>query len=169
MTIDQLDKLKRSVITIYSISIVLLGIIILATYPGSESSTQYNHWNNKTRPIVESTAMTLWFTLNLVSTGIAFFAIHKLAASVRELKKNNPNLKFNLGTMTVHASMLSIQLISMLLFGIIQVGFLSHDKLLLLVNVILTAIDAVVQLLIAYICWTQGASKLLRNFECILG
>lgn len=77
-----------------------------------------------------------------------------MSKSVKELQKTNPNLKFNLGTMIVHASLLTIQLLSMLLFSVVVIGFRNAETFNLLVNVILTGIDAVVQLLIAYICWT---------------
>jgi hypothetical protein len=127
------------------------------------------HWKKVTYPSVESTALLVWFTLNVMSTFIAIYAIYKLGIIVKELKSNNSNLKFNIGTMMIHGGMLTIQLVSMMLFGVVTIAFSSNDTIVLLVNVILTGIDCVVQVLIAYICWSQGASEQLRKFKCILG
>ena len=69
-------------------------------------------------------------------------------------------------TMTVHASMLTIQLLGIFIFAIFTLGFSPDSNSVLLVNIILTAIDCVVQFLIAYICWSQGASEQLKKFKC---
>ena len=75
------------------------GIIILTTYPGPENAL---NWRQSTYKVVETISFIMWFTLNVGSTFIAMFAIYQLYVSVRELRKNNPNLKFNMITMTVH-------------------------------------------------------------------
>ena len=117
------------------------GIIILTTYPGPENAL---NWRQSTYKVVETISFIMWFTLNVGSTFIAMFAIYQLYVSVRELRKNNPNLKFNMITMTVHVSMLTIELLAMFLFGLVTLRYAGAVEINYLVNIILTAIDCVV-------------------------
>ena len=152
----------------YSSLIILLCISVLSTCPGKnvETTPSYAYWNSHTNKALEGLAMFLWFTINVISTFIAIYAIYKLSQSVRELRKNNPNLKFNFTTMTVHTIMLTIQLLGMFIFAIFTLGFSPESKSVILVNIILTGIDCIVQFLIEYICWSQGASEQLKKFRC---
>ncbi len=95
------------------------------------------------------------------------FGICKIFQTSSELQKYNSNVTVNTRNMILHSILLTLQSLVTLFNGFepfIQFLF-SHA---VLINVVMTAVDLIVQLMICYICLTMGSHVQLRLYQMTL-
>ncbi len=106
----------------------------------------------------------MWLALNITSTLISLYSIHKLFETIKELRQSNSNVEFNKWTLVFHSTFL----ICAVLANTIDVVTSALDIANMLIYCIVIIIDAILQLAICYICWTMGSDQHLRQFKCYI-
>lgn len=102
-----------------------------------------------------------WIVWVGLSTIVTLCGMCMLIKVVNDLKAKNKNLKFNSLQIGLH--------FLMLVFQVFIYGFLTQPSLKRgVMNIYVIVGDFFVQMLICYICWTQGSSSQLRRFECVI-
>lgn len=110
----------------------------------------------------------VWLTITILSTVITIYAIFVLQSTVRVLRASNPHLKLSFCNV-YFAQCVFYTLNLMIVIGYIvtnEAGFPSKVRNQL--SFIVPVFDLMGQVLICYICWTQGNSKQIKQFSCAL-
>jgi hypothetical protein len=109
----------------------------------------------------------IWLFINLISTALTIFAIFKILKTAKELEKYIDNVTINKRTMTLHAAILSLQSLVTIINSLLPyIPFLYNRQY--IINIILVAVEVLVQLAICFICLTMGSHEFLRKFKLTL-
>ncbi len=89
------------------------------------------------------------------------FGIFKIFRTSSELQKYNSKVTINTRNMILHSILVTLQSFVYLLFALIAFipFFTRHGPL---INIVVTAVDLIVQLMICFICLTMGSHVQLR-------
>ena len=141
------------------------------TFPGlvnNDSSDEFEEYLNTQFALSSQIQTYPWLSMHVLSTIITGYAIYKITMTTRTLK----TVEVNTRTMLLHISMLIIQnlvMMAVILFGAVSFVIDENGYELALFgrfDVPLTYVDALIELIICYICYTMGSSAALRRFDC---
>jgi hypothetical protein len=153
-----------SVIVLFVTIVLSVMIYQVCTFPGqvvNGSIEEFQRFFYNNFAISNAISTYPWITLHLVSTIVTAFAIWKIVSITRRLEQ----CKVNNRTMMLHISILVIQNVVLVLcfvFGDFMFIFNAqgYEKILIgRLDTPLTYVDALIELLICYICWTMGSSS----------
>ncbi len=103
----------------------------------------------------------MWLVITFVSTGVTMFGICKIFRTSSELQKYNSNVAINKRNMILHFVLLTLQSLANVFYATaIYIPFFFNYAI--LISIVVSAVDLIVQLMISYICLTMGSNVLLR-------
>jgi hypothetical protein len=96
--------------------------VLMVTFPGL-TDPKYDEWHEKTFNPIYVCSYFLWGVFNTISTIVTILGIKKILKSLQQLKRFNPSLKTNYFQLTLHALVLTLNLIPVILYCIPFKGF----------------------------------------------
>ena len=122
-------------------------------------------------PFTESNGFVTWpwLILHFCSSCVQCYAIWKIYETTEKLNSCSINMR----TMIIHLSCIITQDLVMIMAivpGKIEIGFRNGVEVDAFghLDMWLTLVDAIIEYIICYICWTMGSSAQLRRVKCII-
>jgi hypothetical protein len=115
----------------YAILLITYWCILIITFPGYKHLIKLQEWYDNT--YIESTqrSVIIWVVFNTVSTIITIIGINKMLKTMQQLKNNNARIKTNYCQLTLHAFVLTLNLMPMIVLCLPN-GWLTHHQLFIL-------------------------------------
>ncbi len=90
----------------------------MVTFPGYSDVSKLTEWfDNTFSPIIYLNDM-IWRVFNIVSTMVTIVGIYKIVYTLHQLKKYNSHLKTNYFQLTIHALVLTLNLVPVILISL---------------------------------------------------
>jgi hypothetical protein len=89
----------------------------MVTFPGWTDTKAMEWFDNTYEPIINLSNI-IWSVFNIVSTIITIVGIYKILHTLHQLKKYNPHLKTNYLQLTLHALVLTLNLIPVVILSL---------------------------------------------------
>lgn len=91
-------------------------------------------------------------------------SISVICVTVKKLKESSPNISFDYWSMITHSLLLVFQVIAVASY-VAPKGWFKHPRVYSSMAGVVVIVDFFVQMLILYICWTQGSSSKLKEYN----
>jgi hypothetical protein len=95
----------------YGILMIASWCILMATFPGYSDLAKFLKWYHKTCNPIRELSYIIWAVFNTIGTIVTISGIQKIMKTLKELKNNNPIVKTNYFNLTLHALVLTLNLI----------------------------------------------------------
>ena len=164
---SKVRKIRKIGTSVYTLSMVVIWICVMLTFPGyvnNGSTEQYLDWYYGPFYLITN---FIWLIITFSSTVVTIFAVCKIFSIAKELQSYNENVSINKNTMILHAILLTIQSLASLLAATYPyIPLLAAQTI--IIDITLTVVEVIVQLMICFICLTMGSHEHLRKFKMTL-
>ena len=151
----------------YTGVIVAMYIWSMCTFPGYSNIDSFYQFDVWYSGYWQNITLAFWLVITFTSTTITIFAICKILRTSKELTKHNTNITINKRSMILHGLLLTLQSLVSVFYTLAPYIPALYNRW-QLINIVLIAVDVIVQIVICYICVTMGSNVYLRKFKMTL-
>ncbi len=99
----------------FALLIITFWCILMASFPGYSNLAKLQEWYYNTFDQIFEWSSIIWGLFNILSTIVTIVGIYKIMKTMQQLKKSNTSIKTNYLQLTMHALVLTLNLIPVII------------------------------------------------------
>ncbi len=115
--LDHSHYLKWGVAIVYTVTLLILMTVTIATYAQFGQGDDYQNWNSNINKPIRVANKVFWNMIIFMSTVFTVASIVALSITVRKLRAASNYIALNIKSMTSHSVLLVLQYIGVVVFS----------------------------------------------------